>query len=178
MHVPLGIRQLYTVRFQNLLVVIEPGLQSVVQLSGRIRQGFVPLPIGLPQHDLRFAEQGGEGVALDHTTGEPPAGHADDAEVGSLAEDIQPLRLHNDPCQLSLIEETWHISPAHYLVLEIKERTKMTVKIATTSTRGKGKKRGRRNGSPRSECMAQPPTIATPMIIHRVVIRGNLLVGF
>jgi hypothetical protein len=80
--------------------------------------------------------------------------------------------------KFSIIEETWHTSPEHYLVLENEERTKKMVKIAITSTRGKGKKRGRRNGNPRSECMAQPPTIATPMIIHRVVIRGNLLVGF
>jgi hypothetical protein len=69
-------------------------------------------------------------------------------------------------------------SSSHYLVLEINEMTKMTVKIATTSTRGKGENSGLRNGIPRSECMAQPPTIATLMIIYRVAIRVDPLVGF
>jgi hypothetical protein len=63
---------------------------------------------------------------------------------------------------------------SHYLVLEIKEMTKMTVRIATTSKRGKGKNRGLRNGIRRSECMAQPPTIATRTIIYPVAIRGDL----
>ena len=69
--------------------------------------------------------------------------------------------------------------PAHYQVLDIKERTKKTVKIATASTKGKGKNRDCRNGFPRSECMSQPPTIATPTIIRHHVnrTRGSLIVG-
>jgi hypothetical protein len=56
-------------------------------------------------------------------------------------------------------------------VLEIKERIKKTVKIATTSTKGKGKNRGCKKGCSRSECMSQPPTPATAIIIRRIVNR-------
>ena len=54
----------------------------------------------------------------------------------------------------------YKVSPAHYLVLETKRNTKMTVKTTTASTKGKGKNKIRRNGSPQSERMAQPPTNA------------------
>jgi len=52
-----------------------------------------------------------------------------------------------------------------YLVLEIKEMTKKAVKLTTTSTKGMGRNKGCRNGCPRSECMAQPPTSATTIIL-------------
>jgi hypothetical protein len=63
-------------------------------------------------------------------------------------------------CMQSRRPVVYNVSPAHYLVLDTKRNTIVTVKTTTASTKGKGKNKSRRNGSPRSELMAQPPTNA------------------